>query len=80
MVMHQDRVFICNEKGDLIQCRLSAKGYEEISRTRLIEPDMTSAGTGGRKVVWAHPAFANRCVYARNNHELVCVSLARVPR
>jgi hypothetical protein len=27
-------------------------------------------------VVWSHPAFANRCVYARNDKELVCVSLA----
>jgi hypothetical protein len=27
-------------------------------------------------VVWAHPAFANRCVYARNNQELISVSLA----
>jgi outer membrane protein assembly factor BamB len=79
MVPHRDRVFIFNEKGDLILCRLSPKGYQEICRTRLLEPDMTSAGTGGRKVVWAHPAFANRCVYARNNHELVCVSLAANP-
>jgi hypothetical protein len=30
----------------------------------------------GRMVVWSHPAFANRCVYARNDQEIVCVSLA----
>jgi hypothetical protein len=28
-------------------------------------------------VVWSHPAFANRCVFARNNQEIVCVSLAQ---
>jgi hypothetical protein len=27
-------------------------------------------------VVWSHPAFANRNVYARNDREIVCVSLA----
>ena len=79
MVPQRDRVFIFNEKGDLILCRLSPKGYEEISRARIIEPDQTSAGTGGRQVIWAHPAFANHCVYARNNHELICVSLAAKP-
>jgi len=30
----------------------------------------------GRPVVWSHPAFANKCVYARNDKEIVCVSLA----
>jgi hypothetical protein len=30
----------------------------------------------GREVVWSHPAFANRCVFVRNDRELVCVSLA----
>jgi len=32
--------------------------------------------TVGRMVVWSRPAFANRCLYVRNNHEIVCVSLA----
>ena len=75
MVTHRDRVLIFNEHGDLILCRLSPKGYEEISRAHILDPDMASSG-GGRKVVWSHPAFANRRIYARNNHELVCVSLA----
>jgi hypothetical protein len=76
MVPHGDKVFIFNEKGDLIVARLAAAGYTEISRAHIVEPDMLSAGGGGRKVVWSHPAFANRCVYARNAHEIVCVSLA----
>jgi outer membrane protein assembly factor BamB len=79
MTPHRDRVFIFNEKGDLILSRLTPKGYDEISRAHVIEPDMISSGSGGRKVVWAHPAYANRCVYVRNNHELVCVSLAVKP-
>ena len=76
MVTHRDRVLILNERGELVLCRLSAKGYDEISRARIIEPDMASSG-GGRKVVWSHPAFANRRVYVRNDHELVCVSLGK---
>jgi hypothetical protein len=27
-------------------------------------------------VIWSHPAYANRSVYARNDRELVCVSMA----
>jgi hypothetical protein len=27
-------------------------------------------------VVWSHPAFARRCVFARNDREMVCLALA----
>ena len=80
-VPHGDKVFIFNERGDLILARLKPSGYEEIGRTHLLDPDMSSSG-GGRKVIWSHPAFADRCVYARNDHEIICVSLAadqRIP-
>ena len=30
----------------------------------------------GREVVWSHPAFAGRSIFARNYRELVCVSAA----
>ncbi|MFH1266914.1 MAG: PQQ-binding-like beta-propeller repeat protein, partial [Planctomycetota bacterium] len=80
MVPHGERVFIFNDKGDLILARLTPAGYHEIGRSHILDPDMPSVGSGGRKVVWSHPAFANRCVYARNNHEIVCVSLAAPPR
>ena len=78
MVTHRDHVLIFNERGDLILCRLSGKGYEEISRAHILDPDMASSG-GGRKVIWSHPAFANQCIYVRNDHELVRVSLAAKP-
>jgi outer membrane protein assembly factor BamB len=74
LVKNGDRFFLFNEKGELIIARLSPKGYEEVSRARLLEPTSTY---GNRDVVWSHPAFANRCVYARNDKELVCVSLAK---
>jgi outer membrane protein assembly factor BamB len=73
LVEHGDRFFICNDLGDLIIARLSGKGYEEIDRTHLLD---TTLSTRGREVVWSHPAFANRCVFARNDKEIICVSLA----
>jgi len=30
----------------------------------------------GRAVVWSHPAFANRCIFARNDKEIICVDLS----
>jgi hypothetical protein len=69
-----DRFFLFIEKGELLIARLSPKGYEEVSRAKLLRPTWAY---GGRDVVWSHPAFAHRCVYARNDRELVCSSLAR---
>jgi len=73
LVPHRDRVFLFNEQGDLIIARLTPKGYEELSRAHVLEPTNEMAG---RLVVWSHPAFANKSVYARNDKEIVCVSLA----
>ncbi len=74
IVKNQDRFFLFDEKGDLIIARLTPKGYEEISRAHIIEPDNTDAG---RQVVWSHPAFADRRIFARNDHEIICVDLAK---
>jgi outer membrane protein assembly factor BamB len=73
LIKNGDRYFLPNEKGELIIARLSPKGYDEISRARLLSA--TSSGMG-RSVLWSHPAFANRCAYMRNDKELICVSLA----
>lgn len=70
-----ERFFIANDQGELIVAHLTPKGYEEVSRTKLLEP--TNVMARGRKLVWSHPAFANRSVYARNDKEIVCVSLAK---
>jgi outer membrane protein assembly factor BamB len=76
IVKNGSRFFLANEKGDLIIAKLSPKGYEEISRAHLLAPTSTAAG---RDVVWSHPAFANRHVYARNDKEIVCADLAAKP-
>jgi outer membrane protein assembly factor BamB len=73
LVEQGERFFLFNEQGDLIIARLSPKKYEEVSRAHLLDPTYKLEG---RKVVWSHPAFANKCVYARNDKEMVCVSLA----
>jgi outer membrane protein assembly factor BamB len=78
LVPQGDRVFLFNEKGDLIIARLTPQGYEEIDRAHLL--DATGKLGGGlsspRKVVWSHPAFAGKAVFARNDKEIVAVSLA----
>ncbi len=73
LVKHQDRFVLFNELGDLILARLSAQGYQELDRTHILEP---TNEVFGRTLVWSHPAFANKCLFARNDKELVCVSLA----
>ena len=73
LVKNGDRFFLASETGHLIIAKLSPKGYDEISRWKMLE----STGIAfGRDVVWSHPAFADKCVFWRNDKELVCVSLA----
>lgn len=74
LVKHQDRFFLPNELGELIIARLTPAGYEEIGRAQLIVPTNPDPR---RTVVWSHPAFANRRIYARNDQEIVCASLAK---
>lgn len=68
-----NRYFIFGENGDLVIARLSPEKYDEVSRVKLLEP----VGVGlGRNIVWSHPAYSNRCVFARNDREILCASLA----
>ena len=73
LIKNGARYFLFNEQGDLIIARLTPKGYEELSRAHLLDPTNPDPG---RPVVWSHPAFAHRRIYARNDRELVCASLA----
>lgn len=58
-----DRALILNAAGELILARLNPKGYAEVARSKVIDD------------TWAHPAYAGRCVYARDDHEIVCREL-----
>jgi len=73
LVKQADRFWLFNERGHLIIAKLTPQGYAEISRVKLLEATNKDPG---RPVVWSHPAFANRSVYARNDQEIVCASLA----
>ena len=77
IVRNGNRVFITNDRGELIIARLTPEGYEEIDRTKVIDP---TSPAGVRRqlgaVIVAHPAYANRNIYMRNDEELVAASLA----
>jgi len=74
MVANGDRCFLFNQQGHLIAARLTPDGYHEDGRMPLVEP--TAGYRAAGPVCWAHPAFADKHVFARNDRELVCVSLA----
>jgi outer membrane protein assembly factor BamB len=73
LIPHEDRFFLFNEHGELILANLTPEGYDELGRVKVLEPTNPLVN---RPVVWMHPAFANKCMYARNDKEIVCVSLA----
>ncbi|MGE0608741.1 MAG: PQQ-binding-like beta-propeller repeat protein [Pirellulales bacterium] len=62
-----ERAIILNAEGDLILARLTPDGYDEQSRTNIVQPSPAP--------IWAHPAFAGDSVYARNDREIVRVRL-----
>jgi hypothetical protein len=74
MVRNDARTWMFNERGQLLIAELSPSGFKEISRSQLIEP---TPGQLDRKggVCWAHPAFAYKHVFARNDVALVAASL-----
>lgn len=75
MVRNNGNIWMFNERGELVISKLSPRGFEEISRTKLIKP--TKGQLGQRNgVCWSHPAFAYKHIYARNDEELLCASLA----
>ncbi|MGB2863646.1 MAG: PQQ-binding-like beta-propeller repeat protein [Sedimentisphaerales bacterium] len=75
MVRHEDKVWMFNERGELIISKLSPEGFNEISRAKIIEPTEGQLGQRGG-VCWSHPAFANKHVYVRNDRELLCIDLS----
>ena len=74
LVPHDDRVVISNEQGEIIFAKLTHEGYKELSRAKMIEPTQP---VNRRMTVWSHPAYAMRSVFARNDGELIRVSLGK---
>ncbi len=76
LIRHEDRYFIFNDQGFLIIAQLTPGGYRELSRAKLLE---NTSFARGRNVVWSHPAFAERAMFARNDDELIRVDLSAAP-
>lgn len=74
-VQNGELTYMFNEHGELIIAELSSKGFHEISRAKLIAPTEKQLSRSGTGVTWAHPAFAYKHVYIRNDEELVCADL-----
>ncbi len=78
MVRNGDRIWMFNERGQLIIGKLSPNGFDAISRTQLIEPTREQLQRRDG-VCWSHPAYANRHIFARNDRRIVCASLEATP-
>lgn len=74
IVKNEDRFFLMTDSGELVIAQMSPTGYREHGRAKILN---TTGDAMGREVVWSHPAFADRCIFARNDQELVCISLAQ---
>jgi outer membrane protein assembly factor BamB len=74
MVRNGQRMWMFNERGELIIATLSPEGFQEISRAKLLAPTTEQLSQRGG-VCWSHPAYAYKHVFARNDRELVCASL-----
>jgi hypothetical protein len=71
-----EAVLLFTDRGDLIRAQLTPQRYREIGRAHLLEP---TSPFGSKKCAWTPPAYADRHVFARNDKELVCASLAAQP-
>ncbi len=58
-----NRALILNTPGELILAELTPAGYRQLGKAAII----------GK--TWANPAFADGCLFARNDTEIVCVPL-----
>jgi outer membrane protein assembly factor BamB len=77
-VKNGDRYFINTDRGELVIAKLSPSGFDEISRTQLIEPTHPYARRRELGAVhWSHPAYANKHVFVRNDREILKASLAK---
>jgi outer membrane protein assembly factor BamB len=73
---HAGEVWIFNELGQLIISRVSRQGFQELSRAQLLRPTKGQFTRRNEGVTWSPPAFSHRQVFARNDEELICASLA----
>jgi outer membrane protein assembly factor BamB len=76
MVRQAERVWMFNERGEVLIATLSPDGLEIIDRCDLIAPTKLQLNQRGG-VCWSHPAFAEQSIFARSDDKLVKASLAK---
>ncbi len=67
LTAYRNRYILINDHGEIILAKMNPQGYIEQDRAQVITPTHQA---GGRKLIWSHPAFANRRIYLRNDEEL----------
>ena len=76
-VPNGDNIWMLNEQGELMVGQLSPQGLKIASREKILEPNQMRTQNRKGGVCWSHPAFANQCVFARSDSELICISLKK---
>lgn len=74
-VQNGDRTWITTEKGEIVIARLTPRGFQRLSSAQFIAPETKLRGRD-HPIAWSHPAYAHRSLFARNDTQLVCISLA----
>lgn len=59
----EDRTIVLNAEGELILARFNPDGYHELDRAPVVNE------------TWAHPAYAGRHAFIRDDEQLVCIEL-----
>jgi len=66
--------YLLSETGDFIIAKLSPEKYEELGRFKVLD---ATNDCFGRAVVWSYPAFADRCLFVRNDKEIVAYEIGK---
>ena len=67
------RYLLFGEMGTLTIVSMDAEKLRPHGQMQVLEPTQSAIG---RKVIWSHPAYANKTAYIRNDNELVAVDLS----
>jgi len=71
-----DVTFLFTDEGNLIIARLTPDGSHELQPGASAQTNVIFNDTKARVVP---PVYVNRCIFARNDEELICASLAAKP-
>jgi outer membrane protein assembly factor BamB len=74
-VQNGDRTWITTEKGEIVIARLTPQGFQRLSSAQFITAETALRGRD-HPIAWSHPAYADRCLFARNDSQLVCIPLS----